>query len=319
MIRFGRRTTYIYSLFACAIVGTIKSFSGSYVMYAICEFIDSSIIAGTYAIAFVLAMEMVGPSKRVLGGTLIACSYTIGEVVLGFIAMHTLDFRLLLRVVYCPLLLVLVYFWFIPESIRWLIVNGKNEEAVDVVLKAAKFNKVKLSEKTLEVIQNQVAAPPDDFSEKKIEMKNVLRSRVMLLRIANFFLVWITCAFVYYGLSLNAVSLAGNKFTNFILVCAAEIPGYLITNLLSGRIGRKWTLSLSLIACGLSCIGSQYVPVNDHAWARLSLFFLGKAAITTSFTVLYVFTSEMFPTSLRNSLVLVCSTVGRIGSMSVSI
>lgn len=305
-------------------------------MYAICEFIDSSIVAGTYAIAFVLAMEMLGPSKRVFGGTLIACSYTIGEVLLGLIAMYTLNFRLLVRVVYCPMLLILMYFWFIPESVRWLWVNGRNKEAVDIVVKAAETNKIKLTDETLGLIHSCGVSQETtvqitkhrtyqtgnshkqntDVSEKRNEIKKVLRSRVLLLRLANCFLVWITCAFVYYGLSLNAVSLAGNKFLNFMLVCTAEIPGYFVTNLLTGRIGRKWTLSLSLFVCGLSCIGSQYIPVDDYSIIRLGLFFLGKAAITVSFTTLYVFTSEMFPTSLRNSLVLICSTVGRIGSMS---
>lgn len=303
-------------------------------MYAICEFIDSSILAGTYAIAFVLAMEMLGPSKRVFGGTLIACSYTIGEVLLGFIAMYTLNFRLLVRVVYCPMLLVLIYFWFIPESVRWLWVNGRNQEAVDIVVKAAEANKIKLTDETLGLIYScggsqskTTADTSNDQSDqtKQIqnkntassgEMRKVFRSRILLLRIANCFLVWITCAFVYYGLSLNAVSLAGNKFMNFMLVCTAEIPGYLVTNLITGKIGRKWTLSLSLFVCGLSCIGSQYIPVENYSGIRLCLFLLGKAAITVSFTTLYVFTSEMFPTSLRNSLVLICSTVGRIGSMS---
>lgn len=297
-------------------------------MYAICEFIDSSIVAGTYAIAFVLAMEMLGPSKRVFGGTLIACSYTIGEVLLGFTAMYTLNFRWLVRIVYCPMLLVLIYFWFIPESVRWLWVNGRNKEAVDIVVRAAQTNKIKLTDETLALYNSCGVNPSESTSEtcdqskntqssgKGAEIKKVFRSRVLMLRLANCFLVWITCAFVYYGLSLSAVSLAGNKFMNFMLVCTAEIPGYVVTNLLSGRIGRKWTLSLSLIVCGLSCIGSQYVPVESYSAVRLCLFLLGKSAITVSFTTLYVFTSEMFPTSLRNSLVLICSTVGRIGSMS---
>lgn len=36
-------------------------------------------------------------------------------------------------------------------------------------------------------------------------------------------------ALVYNGLSLNSVSLSGNKFLNFILVSLIEIPGYTIT------------------------------------------------------------------------------------------
>jgi hypothetical protein len=45
------------------------------------------------------------------------------------------------------------------------------------------------------------------------------------------------------------------------------------------------------------------------------LFLMGKFAITISFTVVYVYTTEMFPTEIRHSLLGVCAMVGRIGSM----
>jgi hypothetical protein len=47
----------------------------------------------------------------------------------------------------------------------------------------------------------------------------------------------------------------------------------------------------------------------------MALFLLGKFSITISFTVVYVYTTEMFPTELRHSLLGVCAMVGRIGSM----
>lgn len=292
-------------------------------MFAICEFVGSAVVAGTYAIAFVLAMEMLGARKRVFGGTLIACSFSIGEVLVGFVAMYALNFRLLVRLVYCPVILVLAYFWFIPESVRWLWVNGRNVEAVDIIVRVAEVNKIKLSDKNMELINNvrqskiSLDVSVDTQSpNNSSEIKKVFRSRILVLRLLNCFLIWMTCALVYYGLSLNAVSLAGNKFLNFMLICTAEIPGFVVTNLLSGRIGRKWTLSLSLFVCGLSCIATPFIPTDSGSIVELSLFFVGKAAITVSFTVLYVFTSEMFPTSVRNSLVLICSMVGRIGSMA---
>lgn len=292
-------------------------------MFVILEFVGSGIVAGTYAIAFVLAMEMLGARKRVFGGTLIACSFSLGEVLVGFVAMYALNFRLLIRLLYCPVILVLAYFWFIPESVRWLWVNGRNVEAVDIIVKVAEVNKIKLSDKNMELITNvrqskmSLDVSVDTQSpNQSSELKKVFRSRILVLRLLNCFLAWMTCALVYYGLSLNAVTLAGNKFLNFMLVCTAEIPGYVVTNLLSGRIGRKWTLSLSLFVCGVSCIATPFIPENSSSTVQLSLFFIGKAAITVSFTALYVFTSEMFPTSVRNSLVLICSMVGRIGSMA---
>lgn len=48
---------------------------------------------------------------------------------------------------------------------------------------------------------------------------------------------------------------------------------------------------------------------------ELVLFLIGKFAITCSFQVLYFFTSEIFPTNVRNSLLSLCSMIGRVGSM----
>lgn len=53
----------------------------------------------------------------------------------------------------------------------------------------------------------------------------------------------------------------------------------------------------------------------DHEITELVLFLIGKFAITCSFQILYFFTSEIFPTNVRNSLLSFCSMVGRIGSM----
>jgi hypothetical protein len=45
------------------------------------------------------------------------------------------------------------------------------------------------------------------------------------------------------------------------------------------------------------------------------LFLLGKFSITISFTAVYVYTTELFPTELRHSMLGVCAMTGRIGSM----
>lgn len=50
-------------------------------------------------------------------------------------------------------------------------------------------------------------------------------------------------------------------------------------------------------------------------WLTVFFFLIGKFAITVSFTVLYIYTAELFPTNLRHSLLGICSMFGRFGSM----
>lgn len=57
------------------------------------------------------------------------------------------------------------------------------------------------------------------------------------------------------------------------------------------------------------------MSLSDDYAGSLTLFLIGKLAITCSFQILYFFTSEIFPTNVRNSLLSLCSMIGRIGSM----
>ncbi len=48
-----------------------------------------------------------------------------------------------------PTLLLPLYFWFVPESVRWSVVNGRKEEARKTVNRACKINKVHIPEDVL--------------------------------------------------------------------------------------------------------------------------------------------------------------------------
>lgn len=145
--------------------------------------------------------------------------------------------------------------------------------------------------------------------------------------------------FVYDGLSLNSVAVAGNHYLNFILVCLIEVPASLAACVLMERAGRRASMCSSLILAGLACIVFHFLPagewrrlglgvvvccrvlecmallVLDVPWIRVTVFLLGKFGITISYTVIYVLTAELFPTKVRHSLFAVCSTIGRVGSI----
>merc|ERR1719348_18128 len=103
---------------------------------------------------------------------------------------------------------------------------------------------------------------------------------------------------IYYGLSLNATSLAGSPFLNFSLLSLVEVPGYLLSYLGMKFLGRRLTLSLSLVVRGLGCLGSSLFPSLSTP-----LFLVGKLGATTAFGTTYLYTSELFPTRVRTACV----------------
>lgn len=96
------------------------------------------------------------------------------------------------------------------------------------------------------------------------------------------------------------------------IVCLIEIPSYFITNYIMDKFGRKKTLFFGMIGSGIFCILSEFIYGD---LLKTIFFVLGKMTITISFSCLYIFTIELFPTNLRHRFFSICSVVGRVGSI----
>ncbi|XP_058126789.1 organic cation transporter protein-like [Anopheles ziemanni] len=317
--RFGRRWVLLISVAGSAIFGLIRSFSTSYAMFVVMEFLDPAIGSTMYTTAFILALELVGPKMRVTGNNIISCAFSFGEALLGLLAMYFRDWRVLLRILYISGLIALPLLYTTAESVRWLLSKNRKKDALTILLRAADLNGKKLSPSVVESFCNK----SDDECSAEMEnskpftqlVREAFATRGLVLRVVNCSFCWLTNTMVYFGLSLNSVSLSGNKYLNFILVSLVELPGFFLMQLILDRFGRKKTLFTTLIGSGLFCIVSVFIAGADVPQLNLALFLLSKLCITMSFGTLYIYTVEIFPTNLRQSLLSTCSMFGRIGSM----
>jgi hypothetical protein len=57
------------------------------------------------------------------------------------------------------------------------------------------------------------------------------------------------------------------------------------------KVGRRISLSASLLLCGVTCIAGGFVPESIF-WVQIFLFLVGKMAITSSFAIVYVYSGE---------------------------
>ena len=64
---------------------------------------------------------------------------------------------------------------------------------------------------------------------------------------------------IYFGLSLNTSDLAGNNYINFGISGLLELPANLVGQLFLTKVGRRLTLSVSMIACGLVLFATLFV------------------------------------------------------------
>ncbi|XP_050677877.1 organic cation transporter protein-like [Leptidea sinapis] len=316
--KFGRRIALVISVFNLALIGLIRAFSVNYAMYVSLQLLQTTLGAGTFSSAYIFAAELVGPKYRVVASATSTSMFAVGQVVLGGVAWLVQPWRYMILVLHIPCFLIISYYWILSESIRWLLSKQKYVEARQVLEKIARVNKKEISEKSMEGL---LTPPPsattsDNLKESKPGLvSSLFKSRILLRRVCTTPIWWITTTFVYYGLSINSTSLSDTMYLNYILTCAIEIPGFYTAVFILDRIGRKPTLCGGFLFSAACNIAFVFIP-SDLTVFRMIVYLAGKFGISLVFTSLYLFTSELYPTEFRHSLLAFSSMIGRIGSIT---
>ncbi|KAI5712771.1 hypothetical protein M8J75_011017 [Diaphorina citri] len=310
--RFGRRITLSIFSSAVIVLGLLRSFATSYEVFTILDFCNAFLDSGIYSSAFVLAMEIVSCNQRVSTNVILNLFYPVGDVLLGVVAMYVTDWRWFLRILYGPGVIFFLYYWIIPESMRWLMTKNRDSEAVEVVRKIVKNhpNADSLDLKHILTSTESISPKEDKFGYFKT-LGLALRSWRLLVRVVHSSCCWIGVVFLWYGILQQSVGLSGNKHLNFIYSALSQVPGYLMT-ILALKVGHKITFMGSISLC--SAVYFMFYFTSNE-FVRLFLYLFGTIGITSAYTVLYITTCEMFPTPLRSSLLAFVSMLGRIGQV----
>nr|XP_034829486.1 solute carrier family 22 member 1-like [Maniola hyperantus] len=309
--RFGRRFALIISVFNLALFGLIRAFSVNYTMYIALQLLQTTFGAGTFSSSYIFAAELVGPKYRVVTSATSSSMFAVGQVILGGVAWLIPQWRHMIMALHIPCFLIIIYYWILSESVRWLLSKKRYSEAQRVLETVARVNKTYISEKSLHALTN----PPEPAQATPGLIRTIVSSPVLLRRVCTTPIWWITSTFVYYGLSINSTGLSDTMHLNYILTCAIEIPGYFTAVLILDRIGRKATLSIGYFLSAACNIVFIFIP-NEMTVVRLIIFLLGKFGISVVMTSVYLFTSELYPTEFRHTLLAFSSMIGRIGSIT---
>ncbi|NXB53886.1 S22A5 protein, partial [Leucopsar rothschildi] len=118
----------------------------------------------------------------------------------------------------------------------------------------------------------------------------------------------------YFGLSLDTPNLHGDVYVNCFLSAVIEVPAYVISWLLLRNLPRRYSMAAALFLGGCVLLFIQLVPSHIRVLSIL-LVMLGKFGITSAFSMVYVYTAELYPTVVRNMGVGASSMASRLGSI----
>ncbi|KAI5935096.1 solute carrier family 22 member 7 isoform X1 [Manis javanica] len=309
--RFGRRRLLLVAYVSALVLGLVSAASVSYIMFAITRTLTGAALAGFTIIVMPLEMEWLDVGHRTVAGVLSGTFWTGGVMLLALVGYLIRDWRWLLLTVTLPCAPGILSLWWVPESARWLLTQGRVEEAHKYLLHCARLNGRPAGEDSLSwETLNKVAT-----RERVVRRPSYLDLfRTPRLRHISLccMVVWFGVNFSYYGLSLDVSGLGLNVYQTQLLFGAVELPSKLLVYLSVRHAGRRLTLAGALLGTALS-LGLRLVVSSEMLSWSTALAVVGKGFSEAAFSTAYLFTSELYPTVLRQTGMGLTALVGRLG------
>lgn len=141
---------------------------------------------------------------------------------------------------------------------------------------------------------------------------------------ANFLicnLMWFIYSFTYFGISLCLKKNKSEVFIDGYIVYGAEGISYMITGILISIafFGRKRTLSIMLCLTSISTFGYFFFKYFSLEPYDKILLFIARFAITSISSILYVYSTEIYPTVIRAKGLGINILFARIASILVPV
>ncbi|XP_012262104.1 organic cation transporter protein isoform X2 [Athalia rosae] len=314
--RYGRKKPLVGSVVLQLVTGIGCAVVPWFPALLVLKLLSALATGGTMVTSFVICMEIVGTKWRAPITVLYQIPYSLGHMSLAGLGYWFRHWQHLQLAITLPSIILLGYWWTVPESPRWLLAMGRQREACRVLQRAAKLNKIENND-IPEMIRKHCLhqSTKQTVTDHKPSFLDLFRTPNMRTKSLAIFFNWMICGMGLFGMSQYLGQVGGNIFVNVAVSGGTQIPGNVVSLWAMSALGRKTTLIVSNVVAGLASLLLIAVP-TETAWVRLLLSCFGIVGMSVSFTTVYLFSGELFPTVVRNVGVGTSSMCARIGSMA---
>ncbi|XP_066508399.1 putative transporter SVOPL isoform X1 [Hoplias malabaricus] len=332
--KYGRWKVLFGGFVWAAYFSMLTSFAPSYIWFI---FLRSMVGCGIAATSqgFVLKTEFIPAKHRAILLPLASVFWMVGSlliIILGMSVVPTLGWRWMIRLSVIPGLILIGLFQFIPESARFQVSAGNVQGAVATLQRIAQMNGANLPEGEL---RESVVTERG----KAVTLISPAFRRTSLL----LWYSWFVASFCYYGSVLSSSELLEknllcvtnanvehdikynqeealcycipfNKadYQTLLISCLGEVALIPLNIGLLNVVGRKCSMVILLL---LSAIFFMLVNVCTTMFGFTLLLFLLRSLVSMYFNVVYIYTAEVYPTSVRSLGMGFCTSFSRIGGM----
>jgi putative MFS transporter len=310
--RIGRRPVLMTAVVIDAICGVASAFAPDLTWLLVLRLFTGIGVGGTLPVDYTMMAEFLPRDRRGRWLVLLESFWALGTLCLALLALAALSYgdqawRAIFLVTAIPALVGVVLRFYIPESPMFLNRNGKPDAAHAVLQRVADANGRQVE---IPPLQAERAAPKSVLAL----FSGGLRRRTLALLAA-----WALVSIAYYGvfvylpIKLGAEGFAFMRGQVFLVILAiVQLPGYALSAYGVERWGRKPTLIGFLL---LSAAGCMLYSFGTDPTVVVGSTLLMSFSLLGTWSALYAFTPEVYPTDLRATGMGTCGAVARFGGL----
>ena len=238
-----KRTILIFSI-SVLFFGIIITFSPSMIVFTILRGCVAASTTALFTCGFVYCMELVGGKWSTLVSFGLEYSWALGYLTTPLIAWLVPRWDQLQLAISLPTLLFVVIMAIpslVPESPKWLLVNGRYKEAEEILIKAETINGKSVA--SINNVQNKAYLEQEAQGEndcKSVTVLDLFKTTSLRRCTIIMYYLWFTNNLVYYGLTFNAGKLIpGDIHINMVISALLEFLAYTIAIISFLYVGRR--------------------------------------------------------------------------------
>jgi putative MFS transporter len=340
--RWGRRSVVLITLLIFSLGSALCGVATNYEMLLLFRFLTGVGLGGELPVVTTMASEFSSLKNRGRNVVLVESFWAWGWILaalVAYLAIPLYGWRVAFFIGAVPALFAAALRFLIPESPRYLEQKGRLKEADAIVRTMEQQAGTALpgesgeldtgeaadesssntlsSQEAKQPLKHEVTAQPQK-KQSSLRAFSDLWSRKYRRPTVVLWVLWFGVNLGYYGFVLWTPSFLvaqGHElvrsFEFTLIMCLAQVPGYLSAAFLIERIGRKPVLTIFLLGTAASAWFFGHAGTIELvllAGCLLYFFALG------TWGCVYSYTPELYPTGIRGAGAGAASAFGRVGA-----
>lgn len=318
--KYGRKKVLVWGIIWYSIFTILSAFSQGFTLLLICRFLSGLGMGAVFPLPYAIVGEFVNSrSRAIFNGVMDAClslGYFIAPL-LGLVILPRLSPDVAWRVFFLVSGLPVIYAYlihaYLPESPRWLLRKGREEDAEAVLseieARVRRFYRRELPLPEPDMVTLHASGEKPKGSIWLPWTKNYVRRTIVssIAAIGTFFMFYIVMTYMPTIFQKEGLSYA-NSLIFTAIITGAAIPGKLLNGFLSEHIGRK---VVYVGFMGIAGIGAMFFGITTTAVAMVTYACVMSFFGTGAFPALKMSYAEQYPTEIRTTGAATVETVGR--------